>query len=228
MNNVEQEPSGIEDILDSLGAFDPPAAEAAPSEPPAATDPPAPPAPRDPLADPVVQRVVEERAAALREQERLAELARQREDYIRSLPDADYGRIRRQQEAFEQNTQALRDQIALSFYQEGYVGLVNAFPELKSLSPDEAAALDPTSHQSYTSLAAAMADLVASKRAEKLAEKRAEEIVAARMKDELAKVYREYPRQPALTGGGPVGDDLPFDATDGEDDLRAWYRSQGR
>lgn len=187
---------------------------AAPADPPKYTNP-----MDDPFVKGLVERETNQRLSVERERARQAEFEAQ----LSQLDNESYGAYMRAQRAQQQNINQVQEQLAVKFYQEGYNDVIAKIPELQRLTPEEAQRLNPSNFQTYGAMMNEYAVFVADKRAEAKAEKLAEEKLAKKLAaakaEELTKLRKSYPKQPA-NSGNPAATRLPVEGTKGTDLLR--------
>lgn len=238
------EPSGLSDLIDVFRPADAAPAEAAPAASPESTPAPAAPTPEATPAQPPAQPPAPaEDPAGLIADERVqrqiaaqvqAELARRQDAantaqmlaYLNTLPDQEYGRLRREQDQAQSAYQATANQVAAHLYNQWW-GDLTSFLDKEGVAEKDRP--DPQQFQSFEALQAAVADTIADRRAEKKAEALAKVKAEAMVQERLAKVYQDYgesARQPIIQSAG-AAEELPESAS-GMDFLRAHYREMDR
>ncbi len=195
-----------------------------------------PPAPQEPTPDPkelteeyIQARVREQVEAAQREQLTRA----QQEEFskrLSQLSDADYGAYMRQHQQTIAQYQSAQEAALVHFYKESTTDVLSHVAELKTLSPEEAAAINPKGAKSYADLVGKMVDVAAAKRAEKLAKPTAEKMFQAWKATEQAKLAKHASTITEMSGGATAsraGLDLDLETSSGREILTAAFSDKG-
>jgi hypothetical protein len=200
--------SGQEEPSAALTSSDPPSQTAAPE-----------------LTQDYIDAQVKERLAAAQQQAAEDAQRKQFEDAFGQMSDAEYGKFMRQYQQQVAQFKSAQEAAMVNFYRESTTDVLTKIPELKSLTPDESARIDPRKASSYSELVSRMADVVAEKRATKLAEPKAKELFEAWKTNEQAKLAKQARTVSEMSGMLP-GHEPDFDNSTGKAILEYAFSNQ--